>query len=223
MWWKKPLLTLLWVLMTIPALFLFYTTALYWNFCSDCEFLSVKQEVVHQLLWRTSFYIHISGGMLSLILGPINFIPALRTRFPAFHRKTGKLYVAAILLLGAPAGLYMAFFANGGFWASIGFLLLSVLWFWSTTKAIQSARKRQFAEHRAWMIRSYAITFAAVTLRIWVPLLSLNTSIPHETIVVLTAWLSWIPNLILAELILRFPYILKTMFAHKPMQHQTIP
>ena len=49
------------------------------------------------------------------------------------------------------------------------------------------------------MIYSYALSFSAVTLRIWLPLLisQFNDFIIAYQIV---AWLSWIPNLIVAHL-----------------------
>jgi hypothetical protein len=56
----------------------------------------------------------------------------------------------------------------------------------------------------AWMVRSYALTFSAVTLRAWVPILSLGFNVDHDYTVIITAWLNWIPNVIVGELLLKY-------------------
>jgi uncharacterized membrane protein len=191
------------VVMTALAFLLFGTTMMYWNLRPDVSFLLTKQNLVHQPLWRTAFYIHIFGGMLAIALGPWQFIKALRRRFLTTHRVIGKLYAIAILCIGAPTGLYMAFYANGGPPAAIGFVIMSMLWFYTTWMGIYTIRKKQIDLHKQWMIRSYAVTFSAVTLRLWVPLLSLGLHINHLQVIIVTAWISWLFNLIAAELIIK--------------------
>ncbi len=181
------------------ALLLFATCLLYWNFRPDVNFLLTKQHLVHRPVWRSVFYLHVFAGMLSILLGPLQFFPGLRQRFLSLHRLTGKTYAGAIVLLGAPTGLYMAFYATGGAAASLGFILMSTLWFYTTWMGIQTVRRGQIAAHRLWMLRSYAVTFSAVTLRLWVPLLSLFTDLQPLTVVVITAWISWLFNLFFIE------------------------
>lgn len=191
------------MVMTSLALVLFMTTMMYWNFKPDVSFLLTKQDMVHHPIWRTAFYIHIFGGMLAIVLGPLQFISFIRQRFAKAHKTIGKVYITAILFIGAPTGLYMAMYANGGFYASIGFVLMSVLWFYTTWMGIQTIRKKQIDAHVQWMIRSYAITFSAVSLRLWVPALSLFSNFSSLQIIILTAWISWLFNLIIAELIIK--------------------
>ncbi len=198
------ILKLPFVFMTSLALLLFCTTMMYWSFKPDVSFLLTKQDVVHQPVWRTAFYVHIFGGMLAIALGPLQFIKILRQRYMNVHRAIGKIYVTSILCIAAPTGLYMAFYANGGLYASIGFVLMSVLWFYTTWMAIYSIRKKQIEQHVHWMIRSYAITFSAVSLRLWVPFLSLYTTMDHLHIIIITAWISWLFNLIVAEGVIKF-------------------
>jgi len=191
-------------MMTGLALLLFATTMVYWNFRPDVNFLLTKQNLVHDYVWRTVFYIHITGGMLAIALGPFQFIHKLRERYLNVHRSIGKIYVASILVIGAPTGLYMAFFANGGAYASFGFIIMSILWFYTTWMGLITIIKKQILQHQQWMIRSYAVTFSAVTLRLWVPFLSIACNWEHEEVVVITAWISWLFNLIAAELIIYF-------------------
>lgn len=192
--------------MTGLAFLLFATTIIYWNFRPDVNFLLSKQNLVHDTIWRTVFYIHIAGGMLAIALGPFQFMKKLRERYMNVHRSIGKIYVGAILVIGAPTGLYMAFFANGGAYASLGFILMSILWFYTTWMGLTTVLKKQIAQHQQWMIRSYAVTFSAVTLRLWVPFLSLACDMYHQEVIVITAWISWLFNLIAAELIIHFTF-----------------
>ena len=189
----------LWLLVMSFAVLLFAMTFRYFSFAPDIHFLRAKQDVVHDLVWRTAFYLHITAGMLAIVIGPLQLLPRLRAKMRTAHRTLGKIYVTAILAIGAPTGFYMALFANGGSWAATGFAVMSAVWFYTTWMAFSLARDRKFTEHSQWMIRSYALTFSAVTLRLFVPVSSLVFQLPPDRIVVLSAWVSWTLNIILAE------------------------
>jgi hypothetical protein len=53
------------------------------------------------------------------------------------------------------------------------------------------------------MIRSYALTFSAFTLRTWKFILSNTISIDPAELYVIDAWLGFVPNLAIAEIIIR--------------------
>jgi uncharacterized membrane protein len=191
------------MVMTGFSILLFTITFMYWNFRPDVNFLLTKQDLVGDPIWRSAFYMHIFGGMLAIILGPVQFVKYVRRKNLNLHRALGKTYVTAILFIAAPTGLYMAFYANGGFYASLGFILMSSLWLYTTFMAVHTIRKSLIQEHIKWMVRSYAMTFAAVTLRLWVPFLSLVIEMEHLKVVVITAWISWLFNLVAAECIIK--------------------
>lgn len=199
---QKILFRFGWATITLFSVFLFGTTALYFSFRPDINFLLEKQDLVYNMLWRTSFYIHIAGGMLALLIGPFQFLPGFRKKYWNLHRNLGKVYLGAILFLGGPAGLFMAFYAEGGWLSSLGFMVMAILWLVTTYLAYESVRKRDFKAHRAWMTRSFALTFAAITLRIYVPSASLFAGLEHDFVIISSAWISWIPNLLVAELLL---------------------
>jgi uncharacterized membrane protein len=192
-----------WAILTLGSIFLFAITTLYFSFCSDCNFLLKKQDVVFNPFWRTAFYIHITGGMLAIITGPWQFLRIIRRRYRRVHRTLGKIYLGSILFLAGPSGQFMAFYAEGGIFSTFGFLIMSFLWLWTTWMAYTTIRKRDIAAHRDWMIRSFALTLAAVTLRTWVPLASYYLNMDQDFVVESSAWVSWIPNLIVAEVLIR--------------------
>lgn len=191
-----------WAVMTGLALFLFGITVQYWSFRPDINFLLVKQDVVFNPIWRTVFYLHVLAGMLSIAIGPFQFLKKFRQGRMTLHRKLGKVYMAAILLIGAPTGLYMSLYAEGGWIASLGFLAMSLAWFYTTFMAVKKVREKDIQGHIRWMMRSYAVTFSAVMLRLWVPILSLGLGWEHEFVVILTAWISWILNLFFVEFLI---------------------
>ena len=88
--------------------------------------------------------------------------------------------------------------ANGGLVAKVGFGLLGVVWTISTLMAYQRIRSGAIAKHQIWMIRSYALTFAAVTLRVYIPA-SMVSGLSFDVAYPAIAWFAWVPNLIIAE------------------------
>jgi uncharacterized membrane protein len=116
------------------------------------------------------------------------------------HRLVGRVYVVAVFISGISAGL-LAPWSAGGAPGHVGFGLLAVLWVTTTTIAWLRARSGDYPQHRAWMIRSYALCLAAVTLRVYLPL-SAVAGVPFDAAYPAIAWLCWVPNLIVAEWLL---------------------
>lgn len=189
-----------WIIITFFAMVLFYITAQYLSFKPDINFLLVKQDLIFDSVWRPTFYIHVISGMLVILVGPFQFLPKLRNRYLTLHKSLGKIYAYGILGFAAPTGLIMAFYAEGGRWSTLAFLIMSALWFYTTIMAIVAVKKKKIIEHKKWMYRSYALSFAAVTLRILVPVMSLSNNLSEDFIIISTAWLSWIINLVLIEI-----------------------
>ncbi|HXQ15217.1 MAG TPA: DUF2306 domain-containing protein [Caulobacteraceae bacterium] len=145
---------------------------------------------------------HAGLGATALGLGALQFFPGFRARWPVWHRRAGTVYVTAVLMAGA-AALVLAPGAATGPISTAGFGLLAVLWLGCTIQAWRLARARDFVRHRRWMTRSYALTFAAVTLRLYLPVLFI-AHIDFNSGYRAISFLCWIPNLIAAELWLRY-------------------
>lgn len=163
--------------------------------------LSDKGELTRSLPYLIAFYTHTTLGGVALAIGSFQFFPRLRNRYLRAHRTIGKLYVVCCLLSGA-AGLIIAQFAGGGWSNTLGFSLLAIAWLFTTYQAYAFIRKGAVEQHRKWMIRSFALTLAAVALRLYLPLLMLSgLSFPQAY--ALVSWLCWIPNLLVAEWLVR--------------------
>lgn len=175
----------------------------YFSFRYDVSFLLTKQNELHIWPWRLSFYVHISSSLLVLFSGFFQFPAQLRRNYPTAHRNFGKIYVLVILLLSAPSGFVMALYANGGWAARLSFGIISCLWWWFTCAAFVQARRANWPQHRAFMYRSFALTLSAITLRSYVLLLPHVVHLNGKQLYVLVAWLSWVPNLLVAEWLIR--------------------
>jgi uncharacterized membrane protein len=111
---------------------------------------------------------HIALALVALISGLFQFHARFRTNYPAWHRALGRIYVLSIMLSGC-LGLVLSFYAEN-FTKSMAFLVLSVLWLITTWNGFRFAVKGQLAQHRIWMMRSYAVTLVAVAARVIVPI-----------------------------------------------------
>lgn len=163
-------------------------------------FLNIKQTEVNQVsAYLPVFYVHVFTSIFALLSGFTQFNNQILKTNKQLHRKIGSLYVAIILLFAAPSGLFIGYYANGGLYSKISFIILSVLWFWFTFKAYTSIKNKAFLNHQKFMYRSFALTFSAITLRFWkVILVYLFHPAPMDTYQII-AWLGWIPNLIVIE------------------------
>ncbi|MFS4416982.1 DUF2306 domain-containing protein [Maribacter sp. 2307ULW6-5] len=158
--------------------------------------MSKSPAILASLPWRIGFYTHIFFGGLALMIGWVQLSRRFRNANLKRHRLIGRTYVVAALLSGL-GGAYLAFFATGGLPASLGFLGLAVVWLYFTMGAYAAIKNRDLARHQAYMVYSYAACFAAVTLRVWLPLLTLGLG-AHLLAYQIAAWLCWVPNMVFA-------------------------
>lgn len=149
---------------------------------------------------RAAILTHIAGSMVALVIGPAQFVSGLRARRPRLHRVLGRAYLLGVLV-GGVAGLRMATLAFGGWVSQSGFAVLAALWLATGARALLAARAGRIAEHRAWMTRNFALTFAAVTLRAQLGL-GAAMGFAFESYYPILAWSSWVPNLLVAQWLL---------------------
>ncbi len=170
---------------------------------SDIDFLQTKQNIYHIKYWRWSFYVHVYTSIFALIAGFTQFNSYLLRRHKRIHRGFGYAYVLIVVIISGPASFMMGWHANGGLPARTSFTLLALLWVVFTFLAWYFAVRKKFVKHRAFMIRSYALTLSAIALRMYTILFDyLEIHARPVDIYITTAWLSWVPNLIIAELII---------------------
>lgn len=174
----------------------------YLSFTYDVDFLLTKQKIIHLRHWRYAFNFHILLSIFSLLAGLTQFSQYILTKHKKLHRLMGYIYVIDVICIAGPSGLIMAFYANGTIVSKTSFVLLSILWIGFTTMAIIKVLQRDFIEHEKWMIRSYALTLSAISLRLMAFVLPKFMHLTAQTEYALIACLSWTINLLIAEWII---------------------
>lgn len=204
---RQPLLFA--ILFALGVFVLFFCTVMltktvpyFWE-ANDYNFLSTKSSsTTNNLLFRCAFFIHISSSWIVIVSGLLLFL--FLKRKGKVHTWLGRIYVIGILLLAAPSGFILGHFANGGLSCKIGFSLQSLIWWAITLMAFLQIRRGNVNEHIRWMVLSYALTLAAMSLRTesFLMIYCFHTK-PFETYLSVT-WLSWVGNLFLAEVLINF-------------------
>ncbi|MCJ9429257.1 DUF2306 domain-containing protein [Kordiimonas marina] len=160
-------------------------------------------DVLREDLAQRAFalYGHLAGGAVGMVLGPLQFLRSVRQRHPRLHRWMGRTYVVACIV-SALCGLVLAVHIDVGPIPPVGFSLLALAWLSSTTTAFLKARGRDFGAHERWMVRSYALTLAGVSLRIQLPLMLIG-GVEFSLAYAIISLSCWVPNLLLAELFIK--------------------
>jgi uncharacterized membrane protein len=146
-------------------------------------------------------YLHIFPSLIALTIGPFQFSDNIRLNNIHLHRNLGKVYFIAVLI-GGIAGLIMSIYSYGGAVSHFGFGILSILWIISGIAAYTTIKKKNIEAHSKWMIINFALTFAAVTLRIGLGI-GLASGTAFEVFYPYLSWVCWVPNLIVGLLIIR--------------------
>jgi hypothetical protein len=166
-------------------------------------FLQTKPAALQaDTIWHLAFYTHITFGGLALLTGWTQFSQRLRDKYLKTHRTMGTIYLLAVLF-SSTAALYIDFFASGGIVCVTGFGTLAILWLGTAIMGYRTIRRLEIDQHQDWMTINYSLAFAAVTLRIYLPILQMGLHVPFIPAYRIVAWACWVPNLVLALLIIR--------------------
>ncbi|HEY4325949.1 MAG TPA: DUF2306 domain-containing protein [Mucilaginibacter sp.] len=179
----------------------------YYDFKNNSHFLEIKRAAVKTGWYLPAFYCHIIGSSIILLAGFFQFSKRVYNNRP-LHKALGKLYVFGVLFFSAPGAYVMTLFINRGPWVFISFFLQNTLWVIFTLSAWLLIKNRRVDEHVKMMRRSYALAFAAVTLRFYIWLFTVyGSGVGFENNYIIIAFASWVPNLLLVEVINRWARI----------------
>lgn len=167
---------------------------------TDKGLLSVKlsEPDFHLAPWIYVLYAHIVTACIAVAIGPFQLFIKPKRRGIRRHRILGYAYVVSIYISGL-ISIYLCIFATGGWKSGLGFFLLDVLWMATTWIAVRKAVEKNITAHREWMLRSYALTLAAVSFRVWLMLVTPLFGDEFVSAYQLSAWLCWIGNLLFIE------------------------
>jgi uncharacterized membrane protein len=169
-------------------------STVYFDFFGDRDSAGIRY-------WQTM--LHIVPAIIALLVGVVQFSLSIRKNFPELHAIAGRAYLISVLA-SACGGLAITPFAIGGKFNSAGFALLALAWVITTLMAFWHVRNGRINLHRAFMIMSYALTLAGVTLRFQLGIFTGLMEMEYLRAYSIVAWSSWIPNLFVAVWWTRF-------------------
>ncbi|WP_284463156.1 DUF2306 domain-containing protein [Chryseobacterium sp.] len=187
----------------IFSILMLKTISQYTSLEKNVGFLAFKQNVIDNPYWMTFFYIHIFSITLCLLAGLTQFSNLFLEENKKLHRIIGKIYVYNILVINVPACFVLGLFSNGGLTGVVGFIIQDILWAYFTIKAVLFIKKGNVADHKNYMILSYAVTTTAITFRIVKNLFYNEKYHDYELFYGLNVWLALVVNLLIAYLILK--------------------
>ena len=200
---RKILRISLWLMLAFFTVLMGRITLGYWPIRNDAAFLQIKQQYLGIKHWELAFWVHVFTSMLPLLAGFTQFAPRVLRKWPHVHRTMGRVYVITVCFITGPASLIMAFYANGGITSRMAFVTLALLWLGTTAMGWRTVLQRKWQLHREWMIRSYALTLSAITLRAWKYAIVLAFEPRPMDVYRIVAWLGFLPNLLIAEWLIR--------------------
>jgi hypothetical protein len=192
----KLLRRLAWIFVFLLALYFFFKYATHYFVVNERNYGPYWQH------WG-ALLLHIVGGTFALLLGPLQFWTGLRQRFPRFHRLTGRLYFAGIVL-GSAGSLYLSTHSRVSQAFGVALFALTLVWLISSTMALVAILRRQVATHKEWVTRSYVLTFAFVTGRLLLDSPFLRGMANPKDRMVTIIWLCWTIPLFITEIILQW-------------------
>jgi uncharacterized membrane protein len=168
------------------------------------HFFVWSEESYGPYLWPRAAFLfpHVLGGLVAIVLGPFQFYLRIRTRYPRVHRITGRLYLAAVSL-SALVGMALALTSSVNFAYASGLFGLATAWLATSGMALVSIRKRNFIQHKQWMIRSYVVTFAFVSFRLITDALMYLNIGEWSGNGAMMAWGCWAVPLLVTELVIQ--------------------
>jgi uncharacterized membrane protein len=148
-------------------------------------------------------YLHVFGASIAPVIGLVQLSGRLRRRWPQLHRWLGRYYLVVCVLIGGVAGLWLGLHAYGGWSTRAAFIVAALLWLASGQLAFLAIRKGDVTGHSEWMLRNVAMSLGAVTLRLNMALAQVVLGFTFDQSYPFIAWLSFTPNLLVAEWLLR--------------------
>lgn len=166
----------------------------------EVAFLRIKDAEIVTKHYQIAFFSHVYTSIFALMIGITQFSKYLRIRIPKLHKRLGKIYILIVLLVSAPSGLVMAYYANGGLFSQISFSIQAVLWFLFTLLAFRHAKSRKWKLHENFMLRSYALTLSAISLRLIKWGIVTVFELPPMDTYKIVAWAGWLVNILIVEI-----------------------
>lgn len=179
--------------------------ALYFVLTRATPFFILTEESYSPYFWpRVNWVLpHVICGVVALLIGPFQFSNTLRMKYLGIHRKSGFVYLTAVLI-GSIAGGVLSLTSQVNLTYKAGLFSLAIAWLLTSGMALFFILKRKTSQHKEWMIRSYTVTFGFVIFRLGKDILDFYQISENVDRLSLMSWASWVIPLLLIEPIIQY-------------------
>ena len=151
---------------------------------------------------RGWLWMHLAGGLTTVLLGPVQFFTQWRHRYPRAHRLVGRLYLSGMLVAATGAvGLIAS--SPAPFAIRLAFSATALAWLTTALTGLVAIRRGAVERHRRWMVRHYAVTLAPILFRLSLPLAIAGGLAPSPALIATLLWCSWVVPLLACETVRR--------------------
>jgi len=189
------------ILTAAAAFVLKYVFRYYLNYNASA-FTDPMRGAPNYWAMRGWLLMHMTGGMVALLIGPSQFWTGFRLRYARLHRWMGRIFLGGVLL-GSIGAYRMAIGTTFGWSFGFALLVLATAWFTSAAIALYAILKGQVPVHKEWMVRTYVVTFAFVLDRLLSDTYPGPVLQPQGDVGVWALWTSWVVPLMFTEIVLQ--------------------
>lgn len=135
-------------LMTVGLWLMLSASTSYLELGDSHPFYLEKLPLAQPTLWLTALYLHVPSALFALPACLVLLSARVRSRFPRFHRRLGRITATLIVFVVVPSGMYLALFAQGGLPSTLGFWLTGLIAWVAMIRSVLSARAGDMKSHR---------------------------------------------------------------------------
>lgn len=178
--------------------------AMYYLWTRGFIYLNFSKEVYTDYFWFRApwLLVHVIFGIMATLIGPFQFIPAIRRKNLVVHRLMGRIYIVSILI-STLVSFYLVSTAQLGLVYVVGLACLGIVWLGTTTMGYLAIRKKKIQVHTDWMIKSYVLTVAFVNFRFIEDLMAMANIGDFAQRKVLMSWACWAIPFFVTEVVLQ--------------------
>lgn len=195
---------------SLLGLIFVFAISLYFVYSNALRYFNINDITIYNPGFKPFapfMIVHILGGIIALLIGPFQFFPVIRKNYTSLHRTLGKIFLLSVLISGT-ASIYLSIFDSllrkGEFTFGTGMIGLVLAWFITGGMAYWSIRKRNFIQHKEWMIRCYVVTSGFTVFRLIFKVVVMIDNFPYwNEIGGVTAWACWSLPLLITEFIIQ--------------------
>lgn len=154
----------------------------------------------YTMFWsrRGWLWTHLTGGALTIVLGPLQFLTRWPRAYPRLHRWMGRIYMVGMLIAYAGATGLIAT-SPAPFEIRSAFAVTALAWLTTALVALIAIHRGLVWPHRRWMIRNYLVTLSPITFRILLQAQIAMELVPSPAMIATLLWLSWLLPLLIYE------------------------